>query len=169
MGGMADFLDKAAKRLASLRCSRVACLSSIYLDASVVLEPLRAKLVANGIAFERKLVQAGQIGAPEWNRGLIRLLLDGPPETRPDGLIILDDNIAGEVFGEIAAMGRRVPDDLRIVSHCNFPLEEKTPFHVDFLGYDTRKLLEKSLRIVQAQTPSAAKPAVVKAVFEDEL
>ena len=156
--GMPHFLDRAVERLASLGCSRLACLSSASIDAELILEPWRRRLAAQGLVFERKWLQAGNLAASEWNRGLVRLLLDGAP----DGLVILDDNIAWEVFDEIAALGRGV----QVVSHCNFPFVGQPPLPVHFLGYDAKELLERCLRALQA---GAVKTASVKAKFADEL
>lgn len=158
MDGMAQFLDRAVERLASLGCSRLACLSSAAIDANTILEPWRRKLAARGLVFERKWLQAGGLATPDWNRGLVRLLLDGAP----DGLVILDDNIAWEVFDEIAAMGRGV----QVVSHCNFPFVGKPPLPAHFLGYDAKELLERCLHPLQS---GAVKTALVKAKFQDEL
>ena len=48
-------------------------------------------------------------------------MLHGPAHDRPDALVITDDNLVPAATAGVLAAGRRVPADLEVVAHANFP------------------------------------------------
>ncbi len=119
---------------------------------------------------------------PEWILGmslgdtlpgvnLARLLFCDNMEKRPDALVITDDNIVESVTRGIAEAGVKVPSELDIVAHCNFPCVPPTAVPVVRLGYDANEVLETAIRFLRAMRFEGSPPSIatVKAVFEDEI
>ncbi len=108
--------------------------------------------------------------APECARGLAHLLLAVPGQ-RPDGLIIADDNLVEHVEAGLIDSGVRMPQDVRIVAHCNFPFPTPSPLPVHRLGYDMRELLRQAMaqigRMRRGQKPVNC--VSVPPVFAEEL
>lgn len=91
--------------------------------------------------------------APEYSsegaRNIILLLLSLPPEQRPNGLYITDDNLLNAVQAGIVESGVRVPQDLTVVCHTNFPDPPETVIPVLKVGFDNRELLRLSIEAVR--------------------
>ncbi|MFZ2657872.1 MAG: GntR family transcriptional regulator [Victivallales bacterium] len=68
-----------------------------------------------------------------------RLLFDFPREKRPNGLIITDDNLVDLVLNGVFLSGVKVPEELEIVAHCNWPNPVTSAIPVKRLGYDVRE------------------------------
>lgn len=90
-----------------------------------------------GVSFERK--------QEEWSRNVIRLLLQQPPELRPDGLIVANENLSGLVLNVLYELNLRVGEDIRLVQHTNFPSSHRPMAGVSRIGFDIRALLEGCL------------------------
>ena len=111
---------------------------------------------------------------PEWWLGLpvtpatapcahdvARLLLSGPAKERPDCLIISDDNLAPHAIAGVLAAGVKVPRDLTIAAHANFPVP--TPASVPCLRYgvDMEEMLSNAIAEVQ-RLAAGGSPDVVR-------
>ena len=77
------------------------------------------------------------------------LLLSLPPEQRPNGLYITDDNLLNAVQAGIVESGVRVPQDLTVVCHTNFPDPPETVIPILKVGFDNRELLRLSIEAVR--------------------
>lgn len=108
--------------------------------------------------------------APEGARNCVRLLMHDRPETRPDGLIIFDDNLVEEAQAGLIASGVRVPDDLEVVEHCNFPWT-KSVLSTHRLGFDSNQILLTCIDLIDRQRKGETVPGqtLVPAIFEDEI
>jgi hypothetical protein len=65
------------------------------------------------------------LGTAQWTASWAELLMH--QRDRPDGLIILDDNLAGPALQGLAQAGVRLGQDLDVVTHCNFPSTQRLP------------------------------------------
>ena len=74
--------------------------------------------------------------AREGAGNITRLLLDCPSEKRPNGLIITDDNLVDHALGGVFRSRVKVPEELEIVTHCNWPNPVTSVMPVKRLGYD---------------------------------
>ncbi len=90
---------------------------------------------------------------------------------RPDGLIISDDNLVEEATAGLAKSGLRIPQDIHVVAHCNFPARAPSCVPVTRLGLDCRDLLLRDLECMDAQRQGrrTALLAEMPVVFESEL
>lgn len=68
----------------------------------------------------------------------------------PDGLFVTDDNFAESVIRGLVMAGVRVPDDIRVLSHNNFPMPLTDVLPIDLLGFDARHILKNAMRHIQA-------------------
>ncbi len=102
---------------------------------------------------------------------LIELLMNPKQQQRPDGIIILDDNLVEHVTLAIMDAGLRVKDDLDIVAYSNFPMPAVSAFPVHRMGFDSRHLLENCLAVIDSQ--NANQPCefrtLIKPVSEPEI
>lgn len=107
---------------------------------------------------------------PETVRPIIHLLMSSKPDERPDGIIIADDNLVEETSAALIEGRIRVPDDVEIISHFNWPNPVRSILPGRRLGLDTRRLLEECLTILNAQRRGESVPiqTLVPCVFEDE-
>jgi DNA-binding LacI/PurR family transcriptional regulator len=84
-------------------------------------------------------------------QNLVHLLLDRPPKDRPDALIITDDNLVEAALAGVVASRTVVPDDLCIVTHCNWPEPVTRVLPVTRLGFDVRQVLDRCIDCLDRQ------------------
>ena len=108
---------------------------------------------------------------PGWTASLVRLLVSGGAVARPDALLIHDDNIVEHATAGLVAAGVRVPDDIEVVAHCNFPWPTPSAVPLVRLGFDVRQILRVSLEVLDRQRSGKRGKAaeMIATVFEHEL
>lgn len=102
---------------------------------------------------------------------LVRLLMSLPADSRPQGLFIGDDNLTEHAIRGIVAAGIKVPEELAVLSHCNWHEKMLDILPVKYLGYDLKKLLRLVVATVDDFHRGSHIPTSVDipAVFEEEL
>lgn len=102
---------------------------------------------------------------------LIELLMNPNQKQRPDGMIILDDNLVEHVTIAMMDAGLRVKEDLDIVAYSNFPLPAVSAFPVYRMGFDSRQLLENCLAAIDGQNANQTSnfQTLIKPVSEPEI
>jgi len=92
-------------------------------------------------------------------------------EERPDALVIGNDNLLEYATAGLVASGARVPEELSVISHCNFPYPTPSALPVKRLGYDARRVLRTCIESIDRQRNGEPVPAVtnIPAEFEHEL
>jgi len=127
-----------------------------------------------------KIEVAGMETRPYWNLSFdgtysignaMHLLTRLSPEDRPDSLVISDDNLVEAGLTGVVASGVKVPDDLEVVVHCNFPNPPAAILHVKKIGFDCRELLHVCCNLIDMQRRGEPVPLEVQlpAICEDEL
>lgn len=124
-----------------------------------------------GLPLHRPWLQKVGRSQPEVVRGLIPLLMDYPPEQRPDGLIIADDNLVEHACAGLLDAGMRVGVDLDVVAHCNWPWPVPSVLPLLRIGFDARDMLRRALACIDDQRAGRTPPAEQKvpALFESEI
>ncbi len=154
-----DFTRKAVAELARQGRRRVAVIAY-------------AGVTEHHVAFaQRQIQQAGMVtqpfwflglemtaNSPRWLRQATQLMLAGDPQHRPDGLIIMDDNLVPHVIDGVRLLDRRVPEELGIVAHANFPDLSVLPLPVTRIGFDAGELIEQCLNLLQLQRQGQTPP-----------
>lgn len=103
-------------------------------------------------------------------RRLTWLLLSAPPKQRPDGLWVADDMLVDPVTRGIVDAGIRVPEELEVVAHANFPWIAPAVTPVRYLGFDIHALLEHGLaHLLAPELPEQWTDITVPVSFDYEL
>lgn len=92
------------------------------------------------------------------------------PES-PDGLIIMDDNLGDHALRGLVAAGVRVPDQVDVVMHANYPCAGPAVLPVKRLGFDLDETLRRCVTdlVRQSRGESVAPFTTMPARFEDEI
>jgi len=110
------------------------------------------------------------LNRPLLTQCMMKLLMRGPVKDRPDGLIVLNENFTDAALGALMQCGITIPNDVDIVSHCNFPAREPGGIPIERLGFTIPGLLETCIDLVEAQMKGKTPPmrTSVKPVTEAE-
>lgn len=133
--------------------------------------PLPGAIAAAEHTFERRLAERGMMSLPRWRqlasirnpdtaRRIAELLLND--RERPDALLITDDNFVEPALAGVAGSGVRVPADLTIVAHANFPLAPNRALPARFLGYDTAAVLTAGIGAIDALRRGESVPELIE-------
>jgi DNA-binding LacI/PurR family transcriptional regulator len=164
-----DLIEKAFDHLASRGRRRIALILAPGLMGEFE-EHCRSAAAQRGLQIPPHLLQIVHQSCPVTARNLLHLLMRGRPEERPDGLFITDDNLVEEASAGIVAAGVRVPEELEIVAHCNFPWPTFSDLPMRRLGYDAREILQLAFAHLDGQREKKDLPRTtpIPARFEDE-
>ena len=164
-----SFVDKAVRYMADCGRRRIAFIGL----------PLSAEEDRH---VDGLLQKGGMKCPPAWRLGLslefpvsarncARLLMYADQKARPDGLVILDDNLVDDAVAGLVAERIRVPEDLEVVAHCNFPWPEIKVMPVKRIGLDTRGFLLTAIDLIDRQRRGESVPpmTMIEPIWEDEL
>jgi DNA-binding LacI/PurR family transcriptional regulator len=163
---------RALEHLARRSCRRVAVIKArVHGDPDVREQHLLEMLAGHGMEVRRCWIQSALADAPQHAFELAQLLMYAPRRKRPDGLIIADDNLLLHATQGLVAAGVRVPDELEVVAHTNFPWPTPSAVPARRLGFDTHRLLQACIETIEKQRRGQRVPAmnVLPPVFEEEL
>lgn len=109
-------------------------------------------------------------GTAEAATNITHVLMRLPPADRPNGLLLGDDNLVDPALAGLVAAGARVPEDVEVVAHCNYPLDHAAPLPVVRLGFDCRTLLRRCVELLDVVRLGGRAPdlTLVPAIFEQE-
>ena len=101
---------------------------------------------------------------------IVHLMMRNPND-RPQGLIIADDHFTGPATLGLLSAGVRVPNELQVVVHENFPAQSQSLLPFKRLGFDVRQILRTCTDLINEQRQNGAPTRVVTvgALFEEEL
>ena len=124
---------------------------------------------ANGFETRPYWWQLVHQSAPLGAHYAVQLLMQA--KERPDTLVIIDDNLVEHAASGLVASGVRVPEEVEVVAHCNFPYPVATSFPVHRYGYDTREVLAACIRSIDLQRRGDPVPAptTIPLQFESEM
>lgn len=163
-----SFVRKAVDALVEESCKRIGIISNRQWKLDVYRDQLEASGLPSDCIYLQTVAATQDPGAAE---NLTALLFSLPDDQRPDGLIITDDNLTIHVFKGLLQKQIRIPKELRIVEHCNFPSDNTGLFQTIKLGYDKYELLTQvitNLKSVRDGIPVKT-PLTVKAKYVKEL
>lgn len=162
-----SFVDRALDSLAARGRRRVAVVGIGDIWWGEMGDYFVAGTKARGMEFRPYWAQMVD---PSNAKRAVHLLMHNEQKTRPDGLIIADDNLVEHATAGLLAAGARVPEDVEVVAHCNFPWPVPSVVPVQRLGFDARQIMAACLRTIDAQRRGESPPAFVSvgAQFEQE-
>ena len=164
-------MQRALVLAAEAGASRVALLWRPQSAWREELDKLRGDAARLGVELTRRHVQMPalrEIGSIEH---CVYGLLDDALGRRPDALVITDDNFVDEATRAIARTGVRVPEELRVIAHCNYPLLPPAAVPVTRLGFDLRAMLERCIGVLSARRVGREAESVgcIPPLLEEEL
>jgi len=135
------------------------------------LEPIMQCARSHGLQTARAWVHCLHENFTYSAQSLMELLMSLPPGKRPDALYIHDDHLLSNATKGLAASGVRIPVEVTVIGHANFPATQPTAVPVTYLGYDMAAVMRMALGIVDQQLAVRKVPelTLVTPVFDHEL
>lgn len=128
-------------------------------------------LLRCGIEYDPYRVVSASPQASDAVRVATYHMMKQDPDHRPNAIYVTDDNMVTAVGQAMIDAGVSVPNDVEIVTHCNFPLRPSCPVATTLVGYDMGKLLRDLIAQALGRSPKgrSIKKWDISAVFEREL
>jgi LacI family transcriptional regulator len=168
-----SFFIKAVEHLVQRGRRRIAMIAPPDVAHVNMFKPLAKAMAGFGLSPCPYLMQESPSQSTSAARNLAHLLMRLPAGERPDGLIIADDNLVEHASAGIVDAMVRVPEELEMVAHCNFPWPTPSVVKARRLGYDAGEVIATCLRCLDQQRARprqrVADPKPIPARFEDEL
>ena len=118
-------------------------LAVITRDLHPLEEHLAEECRSHGIEVPPELMLAIPARNPAKCRTVIRLLLLLPPELRPDGIFVFDDNLLDDVVAALAEAPQR--ETVQLFSKQNFPDDTRYPLPVCMIGFDCSLCIDRAV------------------------
>jgi len=162
------FMATAVDALAAQGCRRLGCILPARTDWGPKLAALAA---ARDLTMKPYWCQEVGLDAPAATRSLVHLLMNPDQAVRPDGLIICDDNLVEHAAAGLVAAGVKVPEDVRVIAHANFPNSNPLILPFQRLGFDARRILAACGELIERQQRGEAgeMAMTIEPQFETEL
>lgn len=139
------FRVKALDHLIQQGCRKIAVIGQPY-------EPLIRAFVGDmalrNLPVREHWLLRTALEQPQCARDLSRLLFSS--SDRPDGLVILADNLVEQTLAGIIDAHVQVPDKLKIIAHCNWPLPPTQVLPTQLLGYEAAHILHMAIEMIDA-------------------
>jgi DNA-binding LacI/PurR family transcriptional regulator len=103
--------------------------------------------------------QAVDSNATEWVRHAVYGILHSHPSRVPDAMLVTDDHLVEAVADALIEFGVRVPDDMLVVGHWNFPLKFNRDIPVQLIGVDNVDRVRRWVAAIDAQQRGEPVPA----------
>jgi len=162
---MRHFTERGRRRLAAISSD----LGSTPDAENSHGQHIMSAVVASGLETHPYWIHGIHPAAAASVRRLTWLLFSAPPAQRPDALWIADDMLVDPVTRGVVDAGIRVPEELEIVAHANFPWIAPAVTPVKYLGYDISALLARTLaRLLTPGTLDTATEIAIPACFDHE-
>lgn len=164
-----SFITKAMDYFVARGRRRVAVL--MLPQGEPIVSRIDAAARQRGLMTRRRWYQSVQREFSGWARNCADLLMHGRPEERPDALFIVDDNLVEHAAAGLMDAGVKVPDELDVVAHCNFPWPMPSVVPVCRLGFDAREVMRQCIDLIDQQRRGEGHlhSKTISAVFESEL
>jgi len=168
---MRSFVARAMEHLRRRGRRRLGYLGMWIGSERAVEQQLMADAARRGLTLEPYCVQGCHFETAGAAANMAHVLMRLPPESRPDGLILADDNLVEPAVAGLIEAGVRIGQDVEVVAHCNYPLDTADVVPLKRLGFDGREILRCCLEVIDVQRRGARPPMMteIPAVFEDEL
>lgn len=163
---MTGMIDLALDTLVQRGRLRVATLITVGVYSEVG-DYLRHAMQARGITTYDRWQQIVPHDIPDAVRNSVLMLMSSEKD-HPDGLFIVDDNLAEGASSGLVMAGVNVPRDVEVVAHCNFPWLAPSVLPMQRVGFDTRQIMETAVNVIDMQRQGQRAPKVtrISAVLE---
>jgi DNA-binding LacI/PurR family transcriptional regulator len=129
---------------------------------------LRQAMQSRNFTTHHRWFQIVPHDIPEAVRNTVLMMMSHPAD-RPDGLFIVDDNLAEGASAGLVTAGVTVPSDVTVVAHCNFPWSTPSVLPIQRVGFNTRQIMETAVNVIDLQRQGQEVPNItrVEAVLEE--
>lgn len=138
------------KRVALLTGGGGGTLTTAAIRGANVRGLLLDAMRSHGFISKPSWIQICDPRSAEGMCGLAELLFDPDQAVKPDALIVADDHAIGTTIAGLLTAGCRVPDDVLVIAHTNFPETPETPVPVRYIGFDADTILATVLKLIAA-------------------
>ncbi len=142
-----SFIDKALDEIVAQGRRRVAALVVGNWDISCE-EHWDQAIAKRGLVCPSYWRQAVAYPYSRWANEAVQLLMRGKPEEQPDAMVIFDDHLVNDASRGLVASGMQVPEQVHVVAHCNFPLQNENLLPIRRLGPDTRQMMASAIECI---------------------
>ena len=167
-GDVMQWIDKALDYFVSQRCRKVGLIDYGGRDEQY-LQHIMDGVAARGMVMQRRWHQYVAMRTPAGASRAAELLMHDAD--RPDALMINDDNFVELALAGLRDAGVRVPEDVAVVGHANYPVPPPKLLPARFLCYDANLIIGACVDCIDRQRRGEAVPGriMVPALWEDEL
>jgi DNA-binding LacI/PurR family transcriptional regulator len=115
----------------------------------------------SGLASQPFWMQAVMPHHTEWVKHAVNAILRAHSSAIPEALVVTDDHLLEAVADALIEFGVRVPDDMLVIGHWNFPMEFTRDLPVQLIGQDNTGLLRRWVESIDTQRRGEKVPQVV--------
>ncbi len=156
------FFDIALRHFHRRRRRRIAFLFSggtrdSWTSKLTSLQPLFDQY---GLETRDEWIQMAPYTHAGWAGSLTRLLVSRPDG--PDGLFIFDDNLVEDATHGLLAANVKIPDDLDVVAHANFPYPTPSAVPTLRLGFNVREIMDTCIDLIDRRRAGRSVPQVTR-------
>ena len=164
-----SFQERALAYLAAQGRRRVAIISAPIKPHQQA--EWKSRIASHGLRTKPYWMQFVSRTAAEGAENCAHLLMHADQGERPDALIIADDNLVAHAVEGLLAAGVRVPEDVEVAAHNNFPGPVPSRLPVRNLGFDAREVMSACIAVIDSQRNHQPLPEKrkVAALFEEEV
>jgi hypothetical protein len=168
---MFSFIDRALDFIVAKGRRRVAVVSHMH-SSFKDNRHLADGIAARGLVYRRYWMQTANVKTADSADECVHLLMHPGQNERPDAVIIDNDNLLEPAIRGLLAAGVKVPEDIEVVTHANFPLPGASPLAVPVtrLGFDMRRVLDAcfdSMNAHRLNLPTTS--TTIGALFQSEI
>ena len=146
----ASLIDKSLEFLRARGRRKVAVLADpVWLDKHG--ETLRQSLDSHGLQSRPYWIQGVPTLARQAASNCVHLLAHSRAVEPFDGLFVADDNLVEPALAGLLASGTRVPGDVEIVTHANFPSPQPSFMPLQRVGFSAHEILRACLQSLEWQ------------------
>ncbi len=162
-----SFFMKACEYLRHRDCRTVGLILPAGLDIQRHVLPVLAQYELSCPPYWMHRLQPA---SAEVVSSIVQLMLRNSAD-RPQGLIVANDHFADPATQGLIASGLRVPEQIPVVFHENFPSTSVPLLKVQRLGFDARQVIKACMDLIDPLHPfdHPVRTAIVKARFEFEV
>lgn len=165
------FLPRAMEYLAGRGRTKVALVVMAGADGTECVVKHEELAASYGLQLMPQWIQGIHPDTAPWAKQVMLAVFRVQEAQRPDALIVADDNLVEAATEGLAASGVRVPQDVEVVAHTNFPWPTKSCVPVTRLGFDIRRLVAVCIERINQQRRGEAFPMMtwLPPLFEEEM
>jgi len=140
--------------------------SSLRTDSEV---HWRQTLASHGLSFSPWLFASIHPDQVDEARRIALLLAGQQANRRPQWLVIEDDHLVEPVTMGVRESALRIPDQMQLIAHCNFPTPPPAQLQTLRVGYDMRQLIQRAIEAVSSGEVGRTSPVMIDPVFDQRL